>query len=137
MYKLNIRYFLIFLIFLSGCAWISQKDQSLNNISEINHVFEKFKVFDYQGSYNLKIISSNQHDDKDYISDAYKDIIDKFSPILHHPFLSFQKIQPLIKNISYRKINIWSDKGLISEYRKDNSTKWKILLKLFSREQEE
>lgn len=60
-----------------------------------------------------------------YFSDEYQNTITRFSPIIHHPFLSFQKIEPIINNISYRKINIWSDKGIISDHRENNSTKWR------------
>lgn len=67
----------------------------------------------------------NSYKQKIYFSEPYKTVTEQSSSFLRLPTLTFQKLQPIIENITYRKINLWSEKGLISDYRKKDSAEWR------------
>ncbi len=69
-------------------------------------------------------INTRLHD-LHYFDEDYK-AVKEFVPVFNHPFLTFQKISPIIDGVlTYRQINFWEEEGLISGTRKDNEKTWR------------
>lgn len=46
-------------------------------------------------------------------------------PLLHKPFLTLKKVENIIDDITYRKINLWCNDELVSDSREDNDAGWR------------
>lgn len=57
--------------------------------------------------------------DLHYFDEGYK-TVKQFAPVLNLPFLTFQKISPIIEDITYRQINSWEKEELITGTRQNN-----------------
>lgn len=51
--------------------------------------------------------------------------VKKLSPLLHKPFLTVKNLHPIIEDLTYRKINDWDSKNLISGNRENKQSGWR------------
>lgn len=59
------------------------------------------------------------------LEDNYAFVI-KSLPDLHKSQFPLHKVQPFIENLTYKKVNDWDSKGLISAYRHTKETGWRV-----------
>jgi len=59
-----------------------------------------------------------------YESSDYS-IAQELYPLLHKPFLTLKRVENIIDDITYRKINLWCDDELVSDSREDRDAGWR------------
>jgi len=55
----------------------------------------------------------------------YGEFIERYERLLWHPIFTVKKAKLVINGLTYRKINAWDSKGLISSFREKNDTGWR------------
>lgn len=59
-----------------------------------------------------------------FLDDDYNKIIQSL-PKLHDPIFSLKAVQQFVPNLTYRRVNEWESKGLISPHRETEETGWR------------
>ena len=59
-----------------------------------------------------------------YETDDYS-VAKELCPVLHKPFLTKKRLEKIIDDISYRKLDLWSDDSLVSDSREATDSGWK------------
>lgn len=52
-------------------------------------------------------------------------LVEKYGHLLDHPIFTVKWLRPVIKNLTYGKVNVWDSKGLLSSSREKSKTGWR------------
>ena len=60
-----------------------------------------------------------------FLNDDYNFVIQSL-PKLHDPIFSLKAVQQFVPDLTYRKVNEWENKGLVSPHRETEETGWRV-----------